>query len=164
MEIDLEKLPQIAKGKRKENNKFFKKLKKKPPKKLDSIMQKLHEDEFSKTDCLDCANCCKTTGPLFTKKDIHRLSRLFKMKENQFIAKYLQLDEEKDYVLQTLPCPFLGVDNKCLIYDQRPKACAEFPHTDRKNFHQITNLTKKNIEVCPAAFRIVEAMKERIQG
>lgn len=163
MDIDLDKLPQMAKGKRKENNKFFKKLKKKPPKHLDGLMQDLHDDEFSRTDCLDCANCCKTTGPLFTQQDIQRLSKLFKIKPQEFIDKYLKLDEENDYVLQTLPCPFLGDDNKCFIYDQRPKACAEFPHTDRKKFHQISNLTKKNIEVCPAAFRIVEEMKDRLK-
>ena len=50
-----------------------------------------------------------------------------------------------------------------MIYDVRPKACAEFPHTDRKKFQQITNITLKNISVCPAAYNIVEKMKDRIK-
>ncbi len=102
-------------------------------------MRELHEEEFSRTNCLECANCCKTTGPLFTQKDISRISRHFKMKPGGFIEEYLRLDEENDYVLQQVPCPFLGSDNYCSIYDQRPKACREYPHTDRKDFHKISN-------------------------
>ena len=33
------------------------------------------ENEFKKTDCLDCGNCCKTTSPIFTDKDIERISK-----------------------------------------------------------------------------------------
>lgn len=126
-------------------------------------MLQLHQDEFSKTNCLDCANCCKTTGPLFTAVDIERISRHLKMKPGQFISAYLRLDEDNDYVLQKVPCPFLGQDNYCSIYETRPKACREFPHTDRKKFHQISHLTQKNVAICPAAFAIVEEMKKRIK-
>ncbi|WP_372938079.1 YkgJ family cysteine cluster protein, partial [Seonamhaeicola sp.] len=66
-------------------------------------------------------------------------------------------------VLQTVPCTFLGADNYCSIYEVRPKACREFPHTDRKKFQQISNLTLKNVAICPAAFNIVEAMKQRLK-
>ena len=159
----LEHLPQLAKDKHKENKTFFEKLKKKPPKQLDYLMQELHQEEFKRTDCLDCANCCKTTGPLFTTKDISRISKHFKMKELHFIERYLRLDEENDFVLQSVPCTFLGSDNYCSIYDVRPKACSEFPHTDRKKFQQITQLTIKNVSICPAAFNIVEQMKKRIK-
>ena len=85
------------------------------------------------------------------------------MKEQQFIEAYLRVDEENDYVLQSVPCTFLGEDNYCCIYEVRPKACREFPHTDRKKFQQISNLTLKNVAICPAAFNIVEEMKKRIQ-
>lgn len=159
----LHNLPVLAKDKHKENNAFFAKLKKKPPKNLDYVMQELHASEFEKTDCLTCANCCKTTGPLFTDKDIERISKYFKMKPSVFIENYLHLDEENDYVLQSVPCTFLGADNYCSIYEMRPKACREFPHTDRKKFQQIANLTLKNVAICPAAFNIVEEMKKRIQ-
>lgn len=159
----IEQLPNLAKDKQAENKKFFSKLKKKTPKHLDSLMQELHDDEFSRTDCLDCANCCKTTGPLFTNKDIERIAKHFKQKPQQFIEQYLRIDEDKDYVLQSVPCTFLGHDNMCMIYDVRPKACAEFPHTDRKKFQQISNLTIKNTAICPAAYNIVEAMKQRLK-
>lgn len=158
----LPNLKEFAKDKHKENKSFFAKLKKRPPKSLDYLMQELHDQEFKSTDCLTCANCCKTTGPLFTDKDIERISKHFKMKPSAFIDAYLRVDEDNDYVLKLVPCTFLGFDNYCSIYEVRPKACREFPHTDRKKFQQITNLTLKNVAICPAAFNIVEAMKKRM--
>ena len=163
MEEVLRELPQKAKEKHNENKKFFVKLRKKPPKNLDYIMQELHEAEFERTDCLTCANCCKTTGPLFTNADVERISKSFRMKPQKFIETYLRVDEENDFVLQETPCTFLGSDNYCSIYDVRPKACREFPHTDRKKFQQISNLTLKNVAVCPAAYNIVEEMKKLIK-
>lgn len=152
----------MAKDKHNENKKYFAKLKKKPPKNLDYVMQELHDEEFAVTDCLTCANCCKTTGPLFTQADIERIAKHLKLKPQQFIDQYLRVDEDKDYVLQSVPCTFLDAENYCMIYDVRPKACREYPHTDRKKFNQITNLTLKNTSICPAAFNIVEKMKKRL--
>ncbi len=163
MDEILKQLPKRAKDTHKENKKFFEKLKKKPPKHLDVLMEELHEAEFERTDCLTCANCCKTTGPLVTDKDVARISKHLRIKEQKFIETYLRVDEDNDFVMQTLPCPFLGADNYCSIYDVRPKACREFPHTNRKKFQQISNLTLKNVAVCPAAFNIVEEMKRRVK-
>jgi Fe-S-cluster containining protein len=163
MQEFINSLSKLAKDRHNENKKFFAKLKKKPPKNLDYVMQDLHEKEFNRTDCLECANCCKTTGPLFTPKDIERIAKYFRQKPQQFIDTYLRVDEDNDYVLQSVPCTFLGADNYCSIYDVRPKACSEFPHTDRKKFQQISNLTLKNITICPAAYNIVEEMKKLIK-
>jgi Fe-S-cluster containining protein len=158
----LNELGKLAKDKHIENKKYFDKLKKKTPKNLDYVMQDIHDAEFKKTDCLKCANCCKTTGPLFTLADIERISKFLRQKPQQFIEQYLRLDEDKDYVLQSVPCIFLDNENACMIYDVRPKACREFPHTDRKKFQQIADLTLKNVAICPAAFNIVEEMKRRL--
>ena len=163
MNKDLDLLPQLAKDKYKENKKYFTRLRKKPPRNLDLVMQELHEEEFSQTDCLQCANCCKTTGPLFTEADIQRISKFLKLKPQAFEEQYLKVDEDRDKVLKQLPCAFLSSDNYCMIYEVRPKACREFPHTNRKKFHQITNLTLKNTAICPAAYAIVEKMKKRVK-
>ncbi|MEP0132412.1 MAG: YkgJ family cysteine cluster protein [Eudoraea sp.] len=163
MNEQLKNLPLRAKEKHTENKRFFSKLKKRPPRNLDYIMQELHQAEFKKTNCLDCANCCKSTGPLFTNADIVRISKSLKLKPQKFIDTYLRIDEDNDFVLKQVPCAFLGEDNFCSIYDVRPKACQEFPHTDRKKFQQITNLTLKNVAICPAAYNIVEDMKRRIK-
>jgi len=152
-----------TKLKSKENQQFFKHLKKIKPKVLDKLIHPLHEEVFACTDCLECANCCTTTGPLFTDKDISRIAKYLKIKPSKFTEKYLRIDEDRDYVLQTLPCVFLGEDNYCSIYDVRPKACREFPHTDRIKQHQLLKLTQKNIEVCPAVFSIIEKLKKYLK-
>ena len=162
MDNVLNNLAKLAKDKHNENKKFFDRLKKKTPKNLDYLMQEIHDAEFKRTDCLTCANCCKTTGPLFTLPDIERIAKHFRLKPGQFIEKYLRVDEENDYVLQNVPCAFLDNENYCMIYEVRPKACREFPHTDRKKFQQISNLTLKNIAICPAVYNIVEEMKKKI--
>jgi len=162
MEKIIDELPGLAREKWQENKRYFSRLKKKPRKRLDLLMKELHEEEFSRTDCLECANCCKTTSPIFTDKDITRISKHLKMKELDFVKQYLTRDEDDFMVLKESPCTFLEHDNSCFIYDVRPKACSEYPHTNRKKFIQLTDLTLKNTEVCPAAFQIVENLKKRL--
>jgi len=162
MEKIIEELPEKAKEKWVENKKYFAKLKKKQRKRLDLLMNEIHDEEFERTDCLTCANCCKTTSPIFTEKDISRISKHLKMKDEKFIDLYLQRDTDDFMVLKTAPCTFLDQDNSCSIYDVRPKACSEYPHTNRKKFIKITDLTLQNTEVCPAVFNIVETLKSRL--
>ena len=163
MEKRLEQLPKLAEEAKVENKKYFANLRKRTPKNLDYVMQELHNDEFSKTDCLDCGNCCKTTSPIFTDKDIERIAKHFKMKVVDFIETYLERDSDNFMVLKSAPCSFLDLnDNSCTIYDVRPKACAEYPHTDRRKFIQITDLTIQNTAICPATYNIVEALKQRL--
>jgi hypothetical protein len=160
--MDLAQHKEQVKFKRKENEQFFKRLKKMKPKVLDKLVHPLHDEVFECTDCLECANCCTTTGPLFTDKDIARIAKHLRIKPSEFVAKYLRIDEERDYVLQSVPCIFLGKDNYCTIYDVRPKACKEFPHTDRIKQHQLLKLTKKNMEVCPAVFTLIEKLRTNL--
>ena len=161
--MDLKYYQEQARLKSKEHRKFLEGLKKKPPKNLDYIVEETHEEVFQEIDCLSCANCCKTTGPLYTEKDIDRISKHLRMKPADFEAKFLRVDEDNDKVLQNLPCFFLEEDNKCAIYDVRPKACREYPHTDRKKIYQINNLTLKNTLICPAAYTFVEKIKKNLE-
>ena len=157
--MDLAQHKLQVKIKRKENKQFFNRLKKVKPKYLDKIIHPLHNQVFECTDCLECANCCKTTSPIFTDKDISRIAKHLRIKPSELAEKNLLIDEDRDYVLQSVPCTFLGKDNYCSIYDVRPKACKEFPHTDRKKQSQLLKLTEKNIEVCPAVLTIIEKLK-----
>lgn len=160
--MDLENFSKLAHEKQSENKKFFQKLRKKAPKNLDYQVQALHEEAFEQIDCLACANCCKTTGPLFTNTDIERIAKHLKMKPQNFINQFLRIDEDNDYVLQQLPCVFLDSQNYCLIYEARPKACREYPHTDRKKIYQIADITIKNTAICPIAYAVVERMKSAL--
>lgn len=160
--MNLQKYKNLALKKQKEHKKFLDSLKKKPPKNLDYITQESHDIVFNEINCLDCANCCKTTGPLYTEKDIERIAKHLRMKPSDFETKYLRIDEDNDKVLQNLPCFFLNEDNTCSIYDVRPKACREYPHTDRKKVYQINNLTIKNTIICPATFTWLEILSKKI--
>ncbi|MDO9596033.1 MAG: YkgJ family cysteine cluster protein [Lutibacter sp.] len=163
MEAFLKELPGLAKEKHLETKKYFEKLKKRTPNNLDFVVQELHNSEFKRTDCLTCGNCCKTTSPIFTEKDIQRIAKYVKMKEHQFISTYLERDQDDFYVLKTSPCSFLDLnDNMCTIYDVRPKACNEYPHTNRRKFIQLTDLSMKNTEICPAVYNILEALKKKL--
>ena len=163
MQDQLQSLPKKVQENKKAHRNFFIKLRKKTPKNLDAIMEKLHEEEFKKSDCLQCANCCKTTSPIFTKKDIERISKSFRIKTRQFIDTYLNVDDDQDYVLKSSPCTFLADDNTCNIYEVRPKACQEYPHTNRKSFEKISDLTLQNVAICPATFNIVEALRAKLK-
>ncbi|MEB2779230.1 YkgJ family cysteine cluster protein [Algoriphagus sp. C2-6-M1] len=154
MEIDLDNFNKESKSEYSSNQKLKSRLRKIRPKVLDERFEELHAEAFSEIECLTCANCCKTTSPIFLNTDIDRLAKVFRMKSSAFIADYLHQDEEGDFVLNSSPCTFLGSDNKCMVYRDRPRACREYPHTNRKKMHGILELSLKNTLVCPAVFKI----------
>ncbi|RFC53903.1 YkgJ family cysteine cluster protein [Brumimicrobium aurantiacum] len=151
---------EIAKANKAENKQLVKKLKRFQERKLDEIFHNEHDKVFENIDCLECANCCSTTSPIFRDIDIKRLSKRLRVKPVQFIDEYLRVDEDDDYVLKSSPCPFLMDDNKCFVYEDRPRACRDYPHTDRKKMYQILPLTQKNTLVCPAVSRVMENIRE----
>jgi uncharacterized protein len=119
-----------------------------------------HDEAFAKIDCLQCANCCKNYSPRFKTPDVKRISKHLRMKESVFIETYLKVDEEGDYVVKSLPCPFLGSDNYCQIYDERPSDCHRFPYTDEDVLVKRPQLTLKNTTFCPITYYVVEKLIE----
>jgi len=121
----------------------------------------LHETAFRKIDCMQCANCCKKYSPRFKMPDIKRIAKHLNMKEGDFIETYLTLDEEGDYVVRSLPCPFLGEDNFCNIYEVRPSDCVRFPYTDEDVILKRPQLTLKNSSFCPIVYSVLEGLINR---
>jgi Fe-S-cluster containining protein len=147
-----------------ERSKTYKSFLKKANKnKLLDHLPAMHEEAFEKVDCLACANCCKNYSPRFKTPDIKRISKLLGLKESIFIDTYLKLDEEGDYVVKSSPCPFLGSDNYCSIYEDRPSDCSRFPYTDEDVFFKRPSLTLKNTSFCPAAYYVMERLTQAIQ-
>jgi len=126
---------------------------------LDEKASNLHKEVFAKTDCLSCANCCRTTPAIVERSDVKRIAKFLGISPKGFIRKYLLEDINGEMVIQRVPCTFLNDDNTCQIYDVRPKACREYPHTDQKDFNRRPKMNAKNTIVCPAAFEIVERLK-----
>ena len=146
-----------------DNYEFLRSLKQRSFKKVDRIALELHQEAFSIVDCAKCANCCRTLRPVFTDEDIARIAEHLRMSRDEFIAAYLDRDEEQDrYRIKTTRCPFLGEDSKCTIYDVRPEKCQDYPFTDKADFAFSTINHANNALVCPAAFYLVEQMKKRL--
>ena len=118
------------------------------------------EEAYSKVDCLKCAQCCKNYSPRFKTPDIKRISKVLNMRESDFINTYLNVDEDGDFVVKTAPCPFLGADNYCSIYENRPSDCKRFPYTDEDVLYKRPHLTLKNSSFCPITYYVIERLME----
>ncbi|MEN9443219.1 MAG: hypothetical protein RIS47_109 [Bacteroidota bacterium] len=159
--MDLENLPALAKKNEKNVKAAFDRIRRKKPKDLDDLVFSLHEEAFGQIDCLECANCCRSLGPRLTDKDIERLAKRERLKPSDWVLRYARVDEDGDYVFREMPCPFLAADNYCVVYEDRPKACREYPHTDRRKFVQLLNLTLANRATCPAVLQIADKLSEK---
>lgn len=147
-----------------ETKKLFAHLKKKKPANLDDLVGALHTRAFDLIDCLKCGNCCRSLGPRISDRDVARISKTLRQKPSQFTESYLKIDEEGDYVFSAMPCPFINPENYCRVYADRPQACAGYPHTDRRRFVQLLDITLLNIKICPAVAWMTLAMRKHIAG
>ena len=123
----------------------------------------LHEKAFEEIDCLQCARCCKRYSPRFKMPDIKRISKTVQLSETDFIQKYLRYDEDGDYVALSAPCPFLGEDNHCGIYEDRPSDCKRFPYTDEDVLLKRPQLTLKNSSFCLIVVSVLEGLMEKLK-
>jgi hypothetical protein len=156
--MDLQPPPNWQK-KAAENQKKYKQwLQKVDVRKVVRQLPDLHEAAFSTIDCLSCAACCRNYSPRFKTPDIRRISKSLRMRESDFIDTYLRLDEDGDYVVKQTPCPFLGEDNFCSIYEDRPSDCRRFPYTDEDVLLYRKQITLKNATFCPAVYVVLEAL------
>jgi len=148
-----------------EYQKIVNRLIHKTNKKINELADDVHEEVFDKVDCLDCANCCTSIPAHITKSDSKRIAKYLGMKEKQFETDYLIRDDDQDWVLNSTPCVFLADDNKCEIYDVRPKACRQYPHTDDSEFKQNAHMHAENAVHCPGVFHILQRLNGvRIDG
>ncbi|MFH1121351.1 MAG: YkgJ family cysteine cluster protein [Bacteroidota bacterium] len=138
--------------------KTIKKLADNHPRELDRLVHSLHEEAFRFYDCLSCANCCRSISPAISHNDVEQLSKKIKIRPSEVVVKYLRMDEDGDYVFNVAPCPFIDGENFCSVYSHRPKACREYPHTDRSRFYQLLKLSLKNAEICPVVYAILMKM------
>src|SRR5687768_11305532 len=143
----------------KEQQKVFKQyLQRADKNKVLKQLPALHVEAFAKIDCLQCAACCKNYSPRFKTPDVKRISKHLGLRESALIDRYLKVDEEGDFVVKATPCPFLGSDNFCSIYEVRPSDCARFPYTDEDVLVKRQSLTLKNATFCPIVVHVLEKL------
>lgn len=142
---------------------FLTRVEKQAPRNLHVVTLEANELSWAKTDCVDCANCCKTMSPTYTQRDIRRISKFKGMTVRAFKEKWLFKDKVGDWLNKSQPCQFLDLrTNLCGIYEVRPGDCAGFPHHGKKKIIDYGHVYKQNVEFCPATYRLVEFMEEGV--
>lgn len=161
----IEEVKQKAKVQRRRNKKLFERFKTEKPKGLDKAFREVNDEVFSHTHCLECANCCRVAQPVFETPDIKRIARHFNITPDAFVKKYLKSDPDPEYGYFTkkLPCVFLGDDNKCTIYEVRPKGCQTYPPARLRLSPEQLDVIYDNIGICPAVSEIVDKIKVQFE-
>lgn len=161
--ITLNSLRSLAKSRRAVFVRLLQKLKRERSHIMDEVVCDLDRQTFERIDCMDCANCCKTTPALILQTDMDRIASYLNISVGEFLKTYVEMDEDGDFVTKGQPCPFLRDDNACRIYEVRPAACADYPHTASAGIMRNSQALLENTAICPAAFRIVERMEADYQ-
>ena len=162
--INIRSFKQKVRYHQKKFKRFLGKVEKNPPVGLHKTVALIDAEVWKQTDCLSCANCCKTMTPTFTARDIKRIAAFLQMKPQEFKDKWLYYDKKDgDWMNTKQPCQFLNVkDNKCSIYEVRPADCAGFPHLTKKKMTDYIHVHQQNIAYCPATYKMVEMMMEKL--
>lgn len=131
-------------------------------KNFDHVVHDYHDEVFAQINCLECSNCCRTLGPRFGPSDIKRVCKVIGEKEKIFTEHSLKLDEDElDYTLRKLPCPFVEDDHSCNIYPDRPRHCEDFPFTTERGMQRKLHRLVTNTLICPGAYLIAEKIIDR---
>lgn len=160
--MDLKRFRVVAARKKTKLTNFLTKLDDIVPEDMPKLVASTDATVWKDVDCMSCANCCKTMTPTFRKADIVRISAHLGMKPKEFADKWLEKEEDGDWVNKQQPCQFL-VDNKCSIYEVRPKDCAEFPHHNKKPFDLYNDTFIQNLHRCPATFTLVDRLMKKVE-
>ena len=162
--INIRRFRKVSQQTKKSLRHFLTRTENNPPKDLDLISEQIDKEVWAETDCLSCANCCKNMSPTFKFQDLKRISAHFNMRIKDFKEKWLYFDKyENDWMNVSKPCQFLDrKTNMCSIYEIRPADCAGFPHLVKKDMKDYMHLHRQNIVHCPATYKWVEKLKERI--
>jgi hypothetical protein len=153
-----------AEGRLARYRKLFRGLKRRELKEVERLFREAEEAAFREIDCLECGNCCITTGPRLSERDVERLAGALGLRPADFEQRYTRRDEDGDLVFLRLPCPLLGDDLYCSVYSRRPKACRDYPHTDDTGSARQLTLLLKNVTICPIAARAVEEVADAFGG
>lgn len=128
----------------------------------DEIVRKTTDEVWQQIDCLSCANCCRTLQVVVDSADIDRLAARRGISAREFSRRYVKPDQFGDRIFAASPCPFLGEDNACTVYEDRPKACRDFPYLHEEHFTGRSLMMISNCETCPIVFNVWQRLKVRL--
>jgi uncharacterized protein len=159
---EIEKSARRAYQKKREISLFLKTLNRKKPKNLLQITKETDKEVWQEIDCQKCAHCCKTMTPTFTKPEVKKIAASINLTYEEYFEKYLMIDADNgDIVNRNTPCQHLRKDNRCGVYEIRPFDCSSFPHTNRKDFLDQSEVFVNNLHRCPATLSMMEKLMKK---
>ena len=129
---------------------------------MDALAKQTTEEVWSQIDCKTCGNCCRSLEIVVDDQDIARLAGRFKQTVQLFSRQYVRVAPDRTKHFESPPCPFLGEDNLCEVYEDRPKACRDFPYLHEEGFRGRTISMIANSSLCPIVFNVWQRMKTKL--
>ncbi len=93
--------------------------------------------------CTRCGNCCRNGGEYawvyVNAAEQKALARRLGVSRGEFLERWCEQDRGWVVLRMDRPaCPFLGEDNRCTVYEDRPTQCRTWPfwreNLDRKTW------------------------------
>jgi Fe-S-cluster containining protein len=129
----------------------------------DEIVRETTDEVWKQIDCTKCAHCCRTLQVVVDSTDIKRLAARIGVTPRQFSRRYVADGDDGTRHFATSPCKFLGEDNRCTVYEDRPKACRDFPYLHEDHFVGRTLMMISNTAVCPIVFNVWQRLKTKFK-
>jgi uncharacterized protein len=160
--INLPFIAQEAINKEEENIQFRYFLKSLSSEVIDEKMEPIGKHFTKAIDCTACGNCCKNIMISADSQEILKISNALQMEFDVCKKKYFESSTESDnHLINAIPCHFLK-DDKCTVYENRPSACASFPHIDLPNFTSRLFSMLSGYGICPIIYHSMEALKNEL--
>jgi len=124
------------------------------PRKLQRDFQiQMNELIKNYSDCSICGICCKDQVLTINRQDANRISRKLGIERGDFYEEYTHYNDKTKETVMNMPCPFIE-NNRCKIYDFRPKICENYPLFIMDDGTVIIN----DIELCAKATHFNESL------
>lgn len=165
LEIDHKRIETLSQKNSAANQAFANYLKTLPRETVEKRAKEIAAEVTAGIDCTSCAKCCRSLIIAPDYADVSLLAGATctsdgePMTTSEFKKKYMRVDYEGDLVFKQRPCPFLK-NNRCSVYENRPKLCRKYPYLDQGNFLSEINRVLRNVSVCPIVFNTFERMKD----
>jgi uncharacterized protein len=127
---------------------------------MDATVREVTEAVWEQVDCLACGNCCRTLQIVVDAKDVRGLAARLAVTPKEFEQQYVRVAEDGVRHFDS-PCPFLGGDNACAVYEDRPQSCRDFPYLYSPGFRARTLVMVENLATCPIVFNVWGRLKGR---
>ena len=121
---------------------------------LDALVARVRAPVEAAIDCIACNHCCRTLQIVLDRKDIHRLARRTGVPVETFVREHVGVAEDGTAHFKRSPCPMLGPDGACTVYEDRPRACRDYPYLDTPRFRGRSLTILENVPTCPIVFHV----------